>query len=151
MYLQGLGVANNETSRALFMLWLKREHPNVYAVVKKRAPQITIADTSAVHGLGTNNSSSWADVVLNVVKGVVPMVQQQKIFKAQLDRAKQGLPPLKTEELAPPGVPIKVELPASVQREVTGGLVAGKNMMMLAVVGGLGLLLFGMISRRKGK
>lgn len=130
-------IIGNDKSRRQYMAWLKAEHPKLYALVKAKNPGLA--------GLG----ASWMDSVMDVVKGAVPMIQQQKIFKAQLDRAKVGLPPLKTEELTPPGVPIQVKLSPEIEKQVTGGLATGRNMMMLGVAGGLALLLFGMIKKRK--
>ena len=131
--LRGIDAAN-KSPRVLYLEWLKREHPNVFAVVKVRAPELVKS------GLGDadagNKKSSWSDTMMSIINAAVPIVQQNKIFKSQLKRAEKGYPPIDMKDVTPPGIPVRVELPKDIQAEVTSGLSVGKNMMLM---GGLGL------------
>lgn len=51
---------------------------------------------------------SWADRITSVLAPLMQAYQQKQVFKIQLKRAEQGLPPLKTDDLAAQ-VRVKVE------------------------------------------
>ena len=64
--------------------------------IEKAAPGIVeIANNIAVAG------ESWIDAIARAMTTVAMAESQRQILKAQLERARQGLPPLKTSEYAP--------------------------------------------------
>jgi hypothetical protein len=89
----------------------------------------------------------WDDIVATV-KNVAPTLVQTKaqldIYKAQMKRAERGLPPLKTEEIAPT-VRVQTEVGPETRREILGGM--GKFAIPIAIGGGL--LLMMMMQRKR--
>jgi len=142
------GVKTEGMAKDVYLSWLKEEHPNIFNLIKVRAPELV------PKGLGAadteDKKGGWSETIMSIVNAAVPIYQQKKIFETQMARAKSGLEPLKTSELAPPGIPVKVELPPDIQTEIAKGLGAGKNMM---IIGGLGVLALGavMVMGKRGR
>lgn len=82
------------TARKQFLLWVKKEFPAVYDRLMKSVKN------SNMDGLG-DLWESIADTANKILPSLVQAKAQRDIFKAQLKRAEQGMPPLKTEEIAP--------------------------------------------------
>lgn len=72
------------------------EERNFVPVIEEVAPGITeIANRIAVEG------ESWISAISRAMTTVAMAETQRQILKAQLDRARQGLPPLQPSEYAP--------------------------------------------------
>lgn len=140
-----------------FLMYLKREQPAAYAVLQRERPDLI---TQGLSGLGDTATpaapaatgwaatiSSWGTSILDVVSKAIPVYQQQQIMKTQLSRAKAGLPPLKASDYAPPGIPITVGLPEEIQAGIESGLTIGK----IALIAGVGLVAFMVLSRPASK
>jgi hypothetical protein len=87
-------------NRRRFLSWMKRANPTAYKAIMRRAGLSVMsaeADPAA-------SPSIW-DSIVSGAKEILPtLVQaraQKQIFDAQLKRAKRGLPPLQTSEIAP--------------------------------------------------
>jgi len=132
-----------------FFDWLDTSHPEITSQVDERgllespgSPFSFDRGSDSFEGLSagetvTPASPGWMDNLLKLAAPLVQSYQQQKIFKAQMQRAQSGLPPLKTEEYVPPvrasiGIDTKTLLP------------------ILGAVGAIGLAFF-LRGRRKGR
>lgn len=87
-------------NRRRFLKWFQRSNPKMYRAVMRRVGlQNMSAETDPVA-----DPSIW-DSIVSGAKEVLPILvqarAQKQIFDAQLKRAKRGLPPLKTSEIAP--------------------------------------------------
>jgi hypothetical protein len=72
------------------------EERNFVPVIENVAPGITeVANRIAVEG------ESWISAISRAMTTVAMADYQRQILKAQLDRARQGLPPLQPSEYAP--------------------------------------------------
>ncbi len=72
------------------------EERNFVPVIEEVAPGITeIANRIAVEG------ESWISAISRAMTTVAMADYQRQILRAQLDRARQGLPPLQPSEYAP--------------------------------------------------
>ena len=96
-------------NKVAFVEWVKYNDPVLYNVaVKAHALKNGV---QAIHGLadyepmGAIDLGAMFNTVVDVFGKVVPSVvalrSQKDILKAQLERAKQGLPPMKVEDYAP--------------------------------------------------
>jgi hypothetical protein len=90
-----------------FLSWLQVNKPDVYGLMKiMRKDLIT---TGPLSGLGDstdpNSVTDWAAGVTNFLTQVAPAVlqfkSQQSLINANLERAKQGLPPLDASSVTP--------------------------------------------------
>ncbi len=95
----------------------------------------------------------WLDKVIGAASTIAPAYlqfqQQKEILDMQLERAKQGLPPLETAYLAPT-VRIQTELSPEAMRTAREGLTAGIGQLgfPLLVLGGVALMMMGQRRRR---
>lgn len=133
------------SSRRRFFAWLRMTSPALYNTIKSRRPDL-INDTQSLSGYDGMLGESWTDTIKEIIGAAVPLYQQKKIFEMQVERAAKNLPPLDTSHLQPPGIPIQVELPKEVQKEVTGGLA---NIKMAIPLLGAGLLLVFLMGRKR--
>lgn len=98
----------------------------------------------------TNSSENWWDGVIDFAKEAVPAYlqyeQQQKWADIQLERAKQGQPPIDAQRYTAPPVAVQVSLPPGEYRravqEASAGIGFDQDTMMqlgigAAIVGGL--------------
>lgn len=87
-------------NRRRFLTWFRKFNPKAYAAVMKR---VGLSSMSA-EADPVAEPSMW-DSIISGAKEVLPMLvqarAQKQIFDAQLTRAKQGLAPLQTSEIAP--------------------------------------------------
>ena len=134
-----------KTGRAGMLEFLRKNYPPLYTAVKVKYPEVISGA-----GLGATEpaSDNWASKILDVVQMALPIYQQQQIMSTQLKLAKDGKPLLDVQQISPPGVPIKIELPADVQAEVVKTAAGGRRLMLGAAAGLTGLLAY-MIFRRK--
>lgn len=83
---------------------------------------------AGLEGLGFN----WDDFTANVTKVAAPLTQayqQNKLFKAQLKRAEQGLAPLEAEQIQPP-----MRVQAGIDSSLTKPLMIGGAVLLAALV-----------------
>ena len=125
-------------ARSVFMDWLQTDNPELHTVIAAKVGEMQKALPMA--GLGANEPSIW-DNIVNAAKEIIPAVitgkQQQDIYKLQLERANKGLPPLKTEEIAP-----VIKIQGGVSPEVLQTAGAGIQKMLLPIgIGAAALIL----------
>ncbi len=96
----------------------------------------------------------WLDKLIGAATTIAPAYlqfqQQKEILDMQLERAKQGLPPLETAYMAPT-VRIQTELSPEAARTAREGIAAGLGNLALPIllVGGVMLLTMGRGRRRR--
>lgn len=123
-----------------FFGWLAATHPQLYNRARVANPAF-VDDIESDHstgsrllaGDGTIAPASSAtiqkviDSIVNAGSAILPLVQQQKILKLQLERAKQGLPPLDVGQYVDPNQGLNVGLNPATQKTLLwlgGGAVA---------------------------
>lgn len=120
-----------------FVAWLADTHPKLYSYVAASDPS-TVAMLEQRHVSGSVLGDvaetpakpaiqQLIDTVVNAGAAILPLVQQQKILKLQLQRAKAGLPPLDVGEYVDPNAGLNVGLNPATQRLLLwlgGGAVA---------------------------
>ncbi len=115
------------------------------AVMGQATPPITPAEAEA--------ESSWLDKLVGAAKDIAPAFiqfkQQKEILDMQVERARQGLPPLEAAYIAPT-VRIQTELSPEMMTTARAGITEGlqKLAVPLFLVGGLAVF---MMTRRKGR
>lgn len=128
--------------RQQFINWLKNWSPKLYMRAKAKADAV-----EAKEGTLGQLGGWWETFTENLteVGGAVLQYKTQKaILDAQLERMRQGLPPLQTSEYAPT---IAIKPDPGTTREITGAIGAGFGKMLpFIAIGGLALLL--MMRRR---
>lgn len=140
MYIQKNAVipfaSQGGNARAQVIAWMRRTYPAAYRRAEQLRPDL-------LHGLGdaaNTTGGGWASDLFKVVAQALPIYQQQKIMNMQLRRAEQGQPPLNVEQIAPPGVPVKIGIDNSTMKWLALG-VAGVGAMFAVP----------MLMRRKGR
>jgi hypothetical protein len=128
-----------------FMVWLRRAHPRMHGnVVARMSDQLAglglSPPTSVPEVAAAADKPGMAQQILSTVKELVqvglPLYQQDKIFKLQLRRAEQNLPPLDTSALAD----------ASAIRVGVDGATRNTGLMIAGAVG-LGLVGYALLRR----
>lgn len=150
-------------NRKAFLEWTRRHFPGLYARAAKDASQLNGLGQSDLWGemslaqggpdfrnLGDNGNgngsgesqkdeqdAAWYDKILSTLEQAVPIyVQadaQKDIMDAQLERAKKGLPPLETSQMAPQ---VNVGMDPEIQDSITG---TANTIQQVALWGGLAL------------
>lgn len=126
-----------------FVGWLSVVHPQLYNAAKVYDPGVVASietDHSngsrllagadeAAPGAATSQTAlaNFANAVLAAGSTILPLVQQQKVLKLQLERAKQGLPPLDVGAYIDPNQGVNVGLTPATQKTLLwlGGGVLG--------------------------
>lgn len=108
--LNGLGnkpqaVADPTAAKVEFLEWLGRAYPEALAVMANALEQAeTIHGRGTINGLGETDQKTLVERLVGMAESVLPAYlqyqQQSDILDVQLDRARQGLPPLNTGEYA---------------------------------------------------
>ena len=75
---------------------------------------------------------SWADTAQKVLSALVMTEQQRQLMQLNIERAKQGLPPIDINRYS--GVGVNVGLSQGTQQLVTYALVAGGLLLLLNTV-----------------
>lgn len=93
-----------QQSTKQFLEWARKNAPGFYAELGKR-----------VSGLGeTQDSTPWYDKIINAASNLATAYYQnktqQEIIEMQLERAKQGLPPIQADQYAAPPVRVQHEV-----------------------------------------
>lgn len=147
-------------SQAQFIEWVKQNQPNIYNVaVKMHALK---NGEMAIHGiveyepLGAIALGSFfstiADAVGKLAPSLIAAKSQRDIVKVQLERAKQGLPPMNTSDFAPV-VKVQTDITSGNEDALTRiATQTADNTLQkygIYIAGGLVALLFFM--RKKGR
>jgi hypothetical protein len=114
----------NERAKKQFAVWLKRNDPFLYRVAEKRFNLIKRRSgqlSGPLDFLNKDFFSTIADTVKTVAPSIFQIQSQKKILDVQLERARQGLPPLQTSEYAPT---IKVAAEITPEMEAAANRVA---------------------------
>lgn len=128
--------------RRMFVNWLKNWAPQVYADAKRKADQIEVTDGTLGQLAGW--WETFSDSVGSLGGKYLQFKTQKEILDAQMERMRQGQPPLQTSEYAPT---VAVKPDAGTTREITGAIGAGfGSMLPWLAAGGVGLYL---LTRRK--
>ncbi len=126
-----------------FFGWLAKVHPQVYNDVRVRQADVVSAiegdhATGSVMGEIAATSPTTMQNVINTITAagaaILPLVQQQKILKIQLERAKAGLAPLDADAYVGQNTGLNVGLNAGTQKTLLylgGGLVGALVLMRL--------------------
>lgn len=135
-------------SKQAFIQWIKKNDPFLYKIAETRY-KLQNPGMSGIADFFT----SLVSTVKDVAPAVINMAAQRKVINLQIERAKQGLPPLDTAQYSPT---IKVspeltpETEAAAQRVAIETVKQGIGEMkipLLAIAGLLGAFLF--MSRRR--
>lgn len=123
--------------RRQFINWIKRWSPGLYAAAKAKADLVE-RNEATLGGL-----SGWWETftegLTDVAGKVIQFKTQKEILDAQMERMRQGLPPLQTSEYAPT---IAIKPDPGTTREITGAIGAGfGSLLPWIVAGGVGLFL----------
>jgi len=131
--------------------WLKKYAPEVVRIVAARNPAL-LRPSWGVAGLGAapataqaQATSSWADKLLDLAKVAVPLWQQNKyqsrIIDLQLERARQGKPPLDVQEYSAPST-------ASLEIR-TPGLNLTRMLPIIALIGGAAFVVPKLMAKKR--
>jgi hypothetical protein len=137
------------TAGASFLSYIKEHEPRAWAAIVKRVPQASVAVNKAgdgMHGLAQDDLVSeppgggidWGGIINNAVTagaGVLQLVQNQGVFRANLARAQQGKPPLTPAQTAAIVQPVRAA--------ATVGLDTKTRQMLTYIAVGAGVLLGG--------
>lgn len=126
------------TNQDLFFEWLKRFSPALYSHAMKKS------------GLGVSIGTSIGNFfssALNDIKQLAPIYlqtrAQKQILDVQVARAKQGLPPLQTSQLAPT-VKVQASISPANMRTLTTqtgqSIVTGMSSLKMPLIIGGGLI-----------
>lgn len=106
-----LGAAAIDTSKAnrALLQWIEHSYgPELAELVAVRAQQLATGNGAGAGGLGQaedDEPAGWFERITDAVTEIAPKYleyrQQAEILDVQLDRARQGMPPLRTDEYAP--------------------------------------------------
>jgi hypothetical protein len=128
--------------RQNFIKWLQNWAPEIYAASKAKAD--TVEQTEGTLGQLSGWWETFQDSVADLGGKYLQYRTQKEILDAQLERMKQGLPPLQTSEYAPTVI---VKPDPGTTAEITGAIGAGLGRMLpFIAIGGVALLL--MMRRR---
>ncbi len=122
-----------------FLHWMKLNQPAVYAAATRSANEtatLGAADTTPAPTQGQGWWGNFIDAAKQLVPVIVQAKSQKDILDVQLTRARQGLPPLNTSQIAPT---------VQIQAGLTPAL---KRVLVPAMMIGVGLLFF-MMSKKK--
>lgn len=126
-----------EAAAKKFIAWASKNAPQIAREIKRevsKAANVTLSATVP------ETSRPWYETALDIAQQAIPTYiqyqAQRDIMKMQLDRARQGLPPLDTSQIAPT-VRVQAEVPG-----VTNWI------MPVALIGG-GILAFTLLSGKK--
>jgi len=118
-----------------FLTWLQENYPETYT-----ATMLEVGGSGGLQAAHAKPASggSWWDKIVGAVETIAPKLIQAKaqrsILKTQLQRARQGLPPLDTRNLSPV-IRIQPELPygtaSAMKRYVLPGLAIGGGLLFL--------------------
>lgn len=114
-------------AKQAYLLWVKENDPFVYKIALERYK------AQRQQGLGTTQPQpesegffkSMIDTVKNVVPAVMGYKQQKKIMDLQIERAKQGKPPINAGEYAPV---VKVDAAISPESEQAAKRIAHETL-----------------------
>lgn len=120
-----------------FVGWLAATHPDLYARVEATDPRTVLGlrnrQNPAQTLMGDETAApsktalqQFVDTVVSAGAAVLPLVQQQKVLKMQLERAKQGLPPLDVGSYIDPNAGLNVGINPGTQKTLLwlgGGIV----------------------------
>lgn len=118
------------TLRARLVGWLRVHFPHAFAGLAREYPHLLsgLGDTmpagasAPANAAGSSGASQpWYASLATAAAQFLPLYQQQQLWKMQVSRAAQGLPPINADQIAPPGVPVKVGI--------------DKNIMVLGLAG----------------
>lgn len=95
-----------------FLEWVKATHPRLYAAAEKKAGVTNGGGGLAAVETKTKDSGGALDRLLTTITSIAPQYlsyrAQQDVLDVQLDRMRQGLPPLSATQYAP-GVQVSVD------------------------------------------
>lgn len=109
-----------------FLGWLSKVHPKVYAALDAREPDIVEAlekmhsTGSTLMGdgeeIGQSKLQQFVTAVTQSATAILPLIQQQKMLKIQLQRAQAGQPPLDVGAYTDPNQGLNVGLNPGTQK-----------------------------------
>lgn len=133
------------SARLMFLTWLKQRFPHVYEATM----QSVGVDDSGTSGLGI--SIDWDKLTDNLTKvgsAYLTIRAQRELLKQNLERAKQGMPPIDINEAgAVPTVKTQIDVSPEVADSVIEG--AKKTAMNVGLIAAAGAGLVALILLRK--
>lgn len=135
-----------------FVQWLRKTQPRLYALAKQRIGE----PPTGLGALGqeattTTNGGTWfsnlTDTLSTLATTYLPYKQQKDLLDVQLERARQGLPPLDTSQYA---TAVQVGLDPEQTRaalQQAGGAAVDFMTQPMVLMAGAGLLLLVMMRR----
>lgn len=105
-------------------MWVKRRDPFLYKIAEKRYSLLKKRN-SKLSGVGDLLNKDFFSTLAETVKTVAPSIfqiqSQKKILDVQLERARQGLPPLQAADYSPT---IKIAAELTPEAEAAAGRIA---------------------------
>ena len=114
-------------ARIQFANWLKQEHPSLFQAA------VTKASQTQMSALGAEEKSFWSkftDAAMGLGTTYLALKNQRDAMKLNLERAKQGQPPIDPATAAPV-VRTQVEVSPQLQRELLSTAGEGINKTLL--------------------
>lgn len=120
-------------ARKMFLQWLQRNDPFLY----KTARRVAVMRKQNLSGMGEFKWGEFFQSATDTIKNALPTYlqtkQQKEIMDIQMERARQGLPPLETTQYTSP---------ITISPQISPDTEAAMNRIALNTVqGGLGKLL----------
>jgi hypothetical protein len=136
---------NQAEARVQFADWLKREHPEIF----KRAVAIAEKQTQALGALGAEGESFWSKftkAAAGLGTTYLALKNQRDMMRLNLERARQGQPPLDVATSAP-----VVRTQVDVSPELTERLVstAGEGLNKTLLLAGAAVVAVLVFMRKK--
>jgi len=123
--------------RQQFVTWMRNWAPDIFAAAKHKADQAERTDGALGQLAGWWETFSTS--VTDLGGKYLQFQTQKEILDAQMERMKQGLPPLQTSEYAPT---IAIKPDAGTTAEITGAIGAGFGKMLpFIAIGGVAMVL----------
>ncbi len=105
----GAAAVNTSAANRALLQWIEQSYgPELAELVAVRAQQLAARNAVPANGLGQaedDEPAGWFERITDAVTEIAPKYleyrQQAEILDVQLDRAREGLPPLRTDEYAP--------------------------------------------------
>lgn len=91
----------NTAAKKQFIKWVKDNDPFLFEIAKKRYQIEQGQNLNGLMDTVTGIFNSVADTVKNVAPSIIQFKSQKKILDLQLERAKQGLPPIDAAAYTP--------------------------------------------------
>lgn len=142
---------NTLQAKTQFVNWVRKNDPFLYAVAKKRAELVKSDELNGIDIGGFFNN--LVDTVKSIAPTVITYQGQKKILDVQIQRARNGLPPLDSSQYTPT---VKVEAQLTPENERAAQRIAintvkesAQGMQKYMLIGIAGVLAYVLLKGRR--